>query len=129
MRKDGALLQAQSLSSVDVEDEAFHAPMNGGDTPERPQVISTRIRQLKSSKKKNRKQRKKNRELSMRHDENTKTLKKVVTHFSQYWMRNRKASMLHNPSIWGEGGGCRSEEEGGGGRGGCVCVADQSCAA
>ncbi|KAL2929438.1 Suppressor of IKBKE 1 [Bienertia sinuspersici] len=130
-------LNNSSSSSVDVEDEAFHSLMNGGDIPERPQGFGfgvkksdvygvrgilrkqgsrkVKIRDLdvnasvSNTNKTNEVLKKENRELSMKNDENTRTLKTVLTQFSQILdaVRKGKAS--------GEGGGCRSEAGGGGG--------------
>ncbi|KAL2904954.1 Chlorohydroquinone/hydroquinone 1 2-dioxygenase [Bienertia sinuspersici] len=100
-----------SSSSVDVEDEALHALMNGGDIPEWPQGFEfgvkksdvyrvrgiirkegsrkVKIRDLdvnasvSDTNKTNEVLKKENRELSMEHDENTRTLKTVVTQFSK----------------------------------------------
>ncbi|KAL2931131.1 Mitogen-activated protein kinase 2 [Bienertia sinuspersici] len=116
-------LNNSSSSSADVEDEAFHSLMNGGDIPERPQVLK-----------------KENRELSMKNDENTRTLKTVLTQFSQILdaVRKGKASVelidaaqsaLHMAIPEGEGGGCRSEAEGGGGGGASVSRAETAAAA
>ncbi|KAL2893999.1 hypothetical protein RDABS01_009908 [Bienertia sinuspersici] len=100
-------LANSSCSSVDVEDEAFHDLMNGGDIPERPQgfgfgvkksdvygvrgllrkegskKVKTRCIDFDVNVKKNEVLEKENRELSRKNDEYTKTLKVVVTQFSQ----------------------------------------------
>ncbi|KAL2901822.1 Suppressor of IKBKE 1 [Bienertia sinuspersici] len=112
-------LANSSCSSVDVEDEAFHDLMNGGDIPERPQgfgfgvkksdVYGVRglLRKEGSKKvkircvdfdvnvKKNEVLEKENRELSRKNDEYNKTLKAVVTQFSEILdvVRNGKASV------------------------------------
>ncbi|KAL2922621.1 Cadherin EGF LAG seven-pass G-type receptor 2 [Bienertia sinuspersici] len=99
-------LANSSCSSVDVEDEAFHDLMNGGDIPERPQgfgfgvkksdvygvhgllrkegskKVKTRCVDFDVNVKKNEVLEKENRELSRKNDEYTKTLKAVVTQFS-----------------------------------------------
>ncbi|KAL2928769.1 hypothetical protein RDABS01_028876, partial [Bienertia sinuspersici] len=111
-------LANSSCSSVDVEDEAFHDLMNGGDIPERPQgfgfgvkksdvygvrgllrkegskKVKTRCVDFDVNVKKNEVLEKENRELSRKNDEYTKTLKAVVTQFSQILdvVRNGKAS-------------------------------------
>ncbi|KAL2902246.1 U1 small nuclear ribonucleoprotein A [Bienertia sinuspersici] len=110
-------LANSSCSSVDVEDEAFHDLMNGGDIPERPQgfgfgvkksdvyevrgllrkegskKVKTRCVDFDVNVKKNEVLVKENRELSRKNDEYTKTLKAVVTQFSQILdvVRNGKA--------------------------------------
>ncbi|KAL2922806.1 Ferredoxin--NAD(P)(+) reductase fdr [Bienertia sinuspersici] len=112
-------LANSSCSSVDVEDEAFHDLMNGGDIPERPQgfgfgvkksdvygvrgllrkegskKVKTRCVDFDVNVKKNEVLEKENRELSGKNDEYTKTLKAVVTQFSQILdvVRNGKASV------------------------------------
>ncbi|KAL2896242.1 DNA replication licensing factor mcm4, partial [Bienertia sinuspersici] len=112
-------LANSSCSSVDVEDEAFHDLMNGGDIPERPQgfgfgvkksdvygvrgllrkegskKVKTRCVDFDVNVKKNEVLEKENRELSRKNDEYTKTLKAVVTQFSQILdvVRNGKASV------------------------------------
>ncbi|KAL2923551.1 SPBc2 prophage-derived uncharacterized protein YopZ [Bienertia sinuspersici] len=112
-------LTNSSCSSVDVEDEAFHDLMNGGDIPERPQgfgfsvkksdvygvrgllrkegskKVKTRCVDFDVNVKKNEVLEKENRELSRENDEYTKTLKAVVTQFSQILdvVRNGKASV------------------------------------
>ncbi|KAL2894192.1 DNA replication licensing factor mcm4 [Bienertia sinuspersici] len=105
-------LANSSCSSVDVEDEAFHDLMNGGDIPERPQgfgfgvkksdvygrvpkKVKTRCVDFDVNVKKNEVLVKENRELSRKNDEYTKTLKVVVTQFSQILdvVRNGKASV------------------------------------
>ncbi|KAL2943401.1 hypothetical protein RDABS01_031749 [Bienertia sinuspersici] len=92
-------LANSSCSSVDVEDEAFHDLMNGGDNPERPQgfgfgvkksdvygvrgllrkegskKVKTRCVDFDVNVKKNEVLEKENRELSRKNDEYTKTLK------------------------------------------------------
>ncbi|KAL2894934.1 SPBc2 prophage-derived uncharacterized protein YopZ [Bienertia sinuspersici] len=112
-------LANSSCSSVDVEDEAFHDLMNGGDIPERPQgfgfgvkksdvygvrgllrkegskKVKTRCVDFDVNVKKNEVLEKENRELSRKNNEYNKTLKAVVTQFSQILdvVRNRKASV------------------------------------
>ncbi|KAL2942598.1 Syncytin-2 [Bienertia sinuspersici] len=116
-------LNNSSSSSVDVEDEAFHSLMNGGDIPERPQGFGfgvkksdvygvrgilrkqgsrkVKIRDLdvnasvSNTNKTNEVLKKENRELSMKNDENTRTLKTVLTQFSQILdaVRKGKASV------------------------------------
>ncbi|KAL2935328.1 SPBc2 prophage-derived uncharacterized protein YopZ [Bienertia sinuspersici] len=112
-------LANSSCSSVDVEDEAFHDLMNGGDIPERPQgfgfgvkksdvygvrgllrkegskKVKTRCIDFDVNVKKNEVLEKENRELSRKNDEYTKTLKAVVTQFSQILdvVHNGKASV------------------------------------
>ncbi|KAL2922552.1 60S ribosomal protein L13 [Bienertia sinuspersici] len=116
-------LNNSSSSSVDVEDEAFHSLMNGGDIPELPlgfgfgvkksDVYGVRgilrkqgsrkvkIRDLdvnasvSNTNKTNEVLKKENRELSMKNDENTRTLKTVLTQFSQILdsVRKGKASV------------------------------------
>ncbi|KAL2943681.1 DNA replication licensing factor mcm4-A [Bienertia sinuspersici] len=112
-------LANSSCSSVDVEDEAFHDLMNGGDIPERPQgfgfgvkksdvygvrgllrkegskKVKTRCVDFDVNVKKNEVLEKENRALSRKNDEYTKTLKAVVTQFSQILdvVRNGKASV------------------------------------
>ncbi|KAL2933287.1 Cysteine--tRNA ligase [Bienertia sinuspersici] len=92
-------LANSSCSSVDVEDEAFHDLMNGGDIPERPQEgskkVKTRCVDFDVNVKKNEVLEKEIRELSRKNDEYTKTLKAVVTQFSQILdvVRNGKASV------------------------------------
>ncbi|KAL2933225.1 Sterol 3-beta-glucosyltransferase, partial [Bienertia sinuspersici] len=112
-------LANSSCSSVDVEDEAFHDLMNGGDIPEQPQgfrfgvkksdvygvrgllrkegskKVKTRCVDFDVNVKKNEVLEKENRELSRKNDEYTKTLKAVVTQFSQILdvVRNGKASV------------------------------------
>ncbi|KAL2923183.1 SPBc2 prophage-derived uncharacterized protein YopZ [Bienertia sinuspersici] len=112
-------LANSSCSSVDVEDEAFHDLMNGGDIPERPQgfgfgvkksdvygvrgllrkegskKVKTRCVDFDVNVKKNEVLEKENRELSRKNDEYTKTLKAVVTQYSQILdvVRNGKASV------------------------------------
>ncbi|KAL2927099.1 Suppressor of IKBKE 1 [Bienertia sinuspersici] len=116
---DSLKLANSSCSSVDVEDEAFHDLMNGGEIPERPQGfrfgvkksdvygVHGLIRKEGSKKvktgcvdfnvnvKKNEVLKKENRELSRKNDEYTKTLKAIVTQFSQILdvVRNGKASV------------------------------------
>ncbi|KAL2930578.1 60S ribosomal protein L13, partial [Bienertia sinuspersici] len=105
-------------SSVDVEDKAFHDLMKGGDIPERPQgfrfgvkksdvygvrgllrkegskKVKTRCVDFDVSVKKNEVLEKENRELSRKNDEYIKSLKAVVTQFSQILdvVHNGKAS-------------------------------------
>ncbi|KAL2904858.1 SPBc2 prophage-derived uncharacterized protein YopZ [Bienertia sinuspersici] len=112
-------LANSSCSSVDVEDEAFHDLMNGGDIPERPQgfgfgvkksdvygvrgllrkegskKVKTRCVDFDVNVNKNVVLEKENRELSRKNDEYTKTLKAIVTQFSQILdvVRNGKASV------------------------------------
>ncbi|KAL2923167.1 DNA replication licensing factor mcm4, partial [Bienertia sinuspersici] len=95
-------LNNSSSSSVDVEDEAFHSLMNGGDIPERPQGSrKVKIRDLdanasvSNTNKTNEVLKKENRELSMKNVENTRTLKTVLTQFSQILdaVRKGKASV------------------------------------
>ncbi|KAL2923771.1 SPBc2 prophage-derived uncharacterized protein YopZ [Bienertia sinuspersici] len=114
-----SLKLANFCSSVDVEDEAFHDLMNGGDIPERPQgfgfgvkksdvygvrgllrkegskKVKTRCVDFDVNVKKNEVLEKENRELSRKNDEYTKTLKAVVTQFSQILdvVRSGKASV------------------------------------
>ncbi|KAL2924259.1 Suppressor of IKBKE 1 [Bienertia sinuspersici] len=103
---DSLKLNNSSSSSVDVEDEAFHFLMNGGDIPERPQgfgfgvkksdVYGVRgILRKQGYRKTNEVLKKENRELSMKNDENTRTLKTVLTQFSQILdaVRKGKASV------------------------------------
>ncbi|KAL2944379.1 SPBc2 prophage-derived uncharacterized protein YopZ [Bienertia sinuspersici] len=87
-------LANSSCSSVDVEDEAFHDLMNGGDIPERPQGFGFGVKKSDVYGK-NEVLEKENRELSRKNDEYTKTLKAVVTQFSQILdvVRNGKASV------------------------------------
>ncbi|KAL2920873.1 Ligand-dependent nuclear receptor-interacting factor 1 [Bienertia sinuspersici] len=84
---DSLKLGNSSSSSVNVEDEAFHALMNGGDIPERPQgfrfgvkksdVYGVRVKirdsdvnaSVSDTNKTNEVLKKENRELSMKHDE------------------------------------------------------------
>ncbi|KAL2933155.1 hypothetical protein RDABS01_016274 [Bienertia sinuspersici] len=161
-------LNNSSSSSADVEDEAFHSLMNGGDIPERPQGFGfgvkksdvygvrgilrkqgsrkVKIRDLdvnasvSNTNNTNEVLKKENRELSMKNDENTRTLKTVLTQFSQILdaVRKGKASVelidaaqsaLHMAIPEGEGGGCRSEAEGGGGGGASVSRAETAAAA
>ncbi|KAL2929774.1 Adenylosuccinate synthetase [Bienertia sinuspersici] len=160
-------LNNSSSSSADVEDEAFHSLMNGGDIPERAQGFGfgvkksdvygvrgilrkqssrkVKIRDLdvnasvSNTNKTNEVLKKENRELSMKNDENTRTLKTVLTQFSQILdaVRKGKASVelidaaqsaLHMAIPEGEGGGCRLEAEGGGG-GASVSRAETTTAA
>ncbi|KAL2894166.1 DNA replication licensing factor mcm4 [Bienertia sinuspersici] len=116
-------LNNSSSSSADVEDEAFHSLMNGGDIPERPQGFGfgekksdvygvrgilrkqgsrkVKIRDLdvnasvSNTNNTNEVLKKENRELSMKNDENTRTLKTVLTQFSQILdaVRKGKASV------------------------------------
>ncbi|KAL2894904.1 DNA replication licensing factor mcm4 [Bienertia sinuspersici] len=110
---------AKAKVDVDIEDKAFHDLMNGGDIPERPQgfgfgvkksdvyrvrgllrkegskKVKTRCVDFDVNVKKNEVLEKENRELSRKNDEYTKTLKAVVTQFSQILdvVRNGKASV------------------------------------
>ncbi|KAL2900306.1 DNA replication licensing factor mcm4, partial [Bienertia sinuspersici] len=116
-------LNNSSSSSADVEDEAFHSLMNGGDIPERPQGFGfgvkksdvygvrgilrkqgsrkVKIRDLdvnasvSNTNNTNEVLKKENRELSNKNDENTRTLKTVLTQFSQILdaVRKGKASV------------------------------------
>ncbi|KAL2938471.1 Potassium channel toxin alpha-KTx 15.8 [Bienertia sinuspersici] len=124
---DSLKLNNSSSSSVDVEDEAFHSLMNGGDIPERPQGFGFGVKKVTfMGFVTNEVLKKENRELSMKNDENTRTLKTVLTQFSQILdaVRKGKASVelidaaqsaLHMaiPEIRSRGGGgasvCRLE--------------------
>ncbi|KAL2899827.1 Bifunctional NAD(P)H-hydrate repair enzyme Nnr [Bienertia sinuspersici] len=150
MRKDesfaGAKAKVESLnlanfsySSVDVEDEAFHDLMNEGDIPERPQgfgfgVKKSDIYGVRGLLKKEGSKKSKQDRAFRKNDEYTKTLKAVVTQFSQIQdvMRNGKASVqlidaaqsaLHMAIPEGGGGGgkqtriCSGGGDGGGGWG------------
>ncbi|KAL2904790.1 Protein GrpE [Bienertia sinuspersici] len=106
---DSLKLGNSSSFSVDIEDEAFHDLMNGGDIPEWPQGFDlgkqgsrkVKIRDLdvnasvSDTNKTNEVLKKENRELSMKHDENTITLKTLVTQLSQILdaVSNGKASV------------------------------------
>ncbi|KAL2928792.1 Elongation factor 4 [Bienertia sinuspersici] len=163
---DSLKLNNSSSSSVDVEDEAFHALMNGGHIPERQQGFGfgvkksdvygvrgilrkqgsrkVKIRDLdvnasvSNTNKTNEVLKKENREISMKNDENTRTLKTVLTQFSQILdavckgkasveLIDAAQSALHMAIPEGEGGGCRSEAEGGGGA--SVCRPEAAAAA
>ncbi|KAL2931815.1 Mediator of RNA polymerase II transcription subunit 26 [Bienertia sinuspersici] len=85
-----------SSSSVDVEDEAFHSLMNGGDIPERPQGFGFGVKKVTfMGFVTNEVLKKENKELSMKNDENTRTLKTVLTQFSEILdaVRKGKASV------------------------------------
>ncbi|KAL2923201.1 30S ribosomal protein S12, partial [Bienertia sinuspersici] len=93
-------LANSSCSSVDVEDEAFHDLMNGGDIPERPQGFriwceKSDVYGVRGLLRKEGSKRSKQDRAFQKNDECTKTLKAVVTQFSQILdvVRNGKASV------------------------------------